>query len=177
MQKRRAFTLIELLIVIGLIAILAGVVFVALDPLTRFRDARNSRRFADVSSMLTAIRVHQVDNKGPYTASVQNMATNQYRMIGSGGVAGCTIACNATTGADIITNVGAEVGSDDCVDLGELATLGYLGSVPVSQGDPPGAPTEWSSLQSGYYINKLANNAITIGACDNEGGGGIEVIR
>ena len=44
MEKRRGFTLIELLVVIAIISILAVVVFVALDPVTRFQDARDSRR-------------------------------------------------------------------------------------------------------------------------------------
>lgn len=38
----KGFTLIEILVVIAIIAILATVVFVALDPVTRFADARNA---------------------------------------------------------------------------------------------------------------------------------------
>jgi len=163
------FTLIELLIVIGLIAILAGVVFVALDPLTRFRDARNARRAADVASMLSAIRVDQVDNGGPYVATVQAMAANSYAMIGTGGVGGCTLVCTPTS----TSLTAAPIGSPDCIDLSELASAGYLGTVPVS---PPGTVT-YTSAQTGYYINKLANNAITMGACQAEGGNPIEVTR
>lgn len=58
------FTLIELLVVIAIIAILATVVFVALDPVTRFEDARDSRRWGDVNSTLTAIHQYIVDNDG-----------------------------------------------------------------------------------------------------------------
>lgn len=58
------FTLIELLVVIAIIAILATVVFVALDPVSRFADARNSRRWNDVNSILTAVHEYIVDNDG-----------------------------------------------------------------------------------------------------------------
>ncbi len=63
-RRRSGFTLIELLVVIAIIAILAVVVFVALDPVTRFADARNSRRWADVNNILTAVHECIVDNDG-----------------------------------------------------------------------------------------------------------------
>ena len=61
---KKGFTLIELLVVIAIIAILSVVVFVALDPVTRFADARNARRYSDVNSILTAIHEYIVDNNG-----------------------------------------------------------------------------------------------------------------
>lgn len=61
------FTLIELLVVIAIIAILAVVVFVALDPVTRFADARDSRRWSDVNNILTAVHECIVDNNGSLT--------------------------------------------------------------------------------------------------------------
>lgn len=61
---KKGFTLIELLVVVAIIAILSAVVFVALDPVTRFADGRNSRRFGDVNTILTAIHAYIVDNDG-----------------------------------------------------------------------------------------------------------------
>lgn len=68
--NKKGFTLIELLVVISIIAILATVVFVALDPVTRFADARNSRRWSDVNSILTAVSEYIVDNKGALPAGL-----------------------------------------------------------------------------------------------------------
>ncbi|EKD47532.1 MAG: hypothetical protein ACD_66C00019G0006, partial [uncultured bacterium] len=45
MRTKKGFTLIELLIVIAIIAILAAAIFVALDPVTRFQEARDARRY------------------------------------------------------------------------------------------------------------------------------------
>ncbi len=67
---KKGFTLIELLVVISIIAILATVVFVALDPVTRFADARNSRRFSDINNILTAVHEYVVDNKGALPAGL-----------------------------------------------------------------------------------------------------------
>jgi prepilin-type N-terminal cleavage/methylation domain-containing protein len=64
MRDQKGFTLIELLVVIAIIAILAVLVFVALDPVQRFADARNSRRWADVNNVLTAVHEYIVDNDG-----------------------------------------------------------------------------------------------------------------
>ncbi|OIP73566.1 MAG: hypothetical protein AUK08_03270 [Candidatus Pacebacteria bacterium CG2_30_36_39] len=63
-NSKKGFTLIELLIVIAIIAILAVLVFVSLDPVQRFADARNSRRWSDVNNVLTAVHEYIVDNDG-----------------------------------------------------------------------------------------------------------------
>lgn len=72
-NAQKGFTLIELLVVIAIIAILGTVVFVALDPVTRFADARDSRRWNDVNSLLTATHQYIVDNGGDLPAG---LATN-----------------------------------------------------------------------------------------------------
>ncbi len=72
--NRKGFTLIELLVVIAIVAILSTVVFVALNPVGRFADARNARRFSDINSILTAIHQSIVDNDGALPAG---LATGQ----------------------------------------------------------------------------------------------------
>lgn len=157
----RGFTLIELLIVIAIIAILAGVVFVSLNPLERFQDARNAARWTDVTAVLSAIKVDQVDNGGSYLSSINSLTAGTNYMIGTA-VTGCNPAtCSAVTG---LTN---------CTNLTGLVTEGYLAKIPVS---PAGAGT-WTDALTGYYMSKTALGAITIGACDAEGGDTITVNR
>lgn len=168
-NKERGFTLIELLIVIAILAILASVAFVALDPLTRFRDARDSSRWSDINSLMTAIKVDQVDNGGNYiygarfdTSAAALVDGTEYLISNATTTSGCNVTCDATIAA-----------SDDCVNLSGLETEGYLGALPVS---PNGAET-WTSALSGYYLIPNANGSLTIGSCESENASAISITQ
>lgn len=63
------FTLMELLVVIGVIAILASIVVVALNPSRQFAQARNTQRESDVATILNAVGQNIADNKGTFTCA------------------------------------------------------------------------------------------------------------
>ena len=58
------FTLIEMLVVIGIIAILAAIVIIAINPARQFAQARQSQRVSNVNAILNAIGQNIADNKG-----------------------------------------------------------------------------------------------------------------
>jgi len=58
------FTLIEILIVIGIIAILAAIVLVAVNPARQFAQANNAQRSSNINAISSAIGQYAVDNKG-----------------------------------------------------------------------------------------------------------------
>jgi len=68
-NKKSGFTLIELLIVIAIIAIIAGIVFVALNPLQRFASARDTIRLSQVTQIKKALDLYLLDNGQYPTAS------------------------------------------------------------------------------------------------------------
>lgn len=57
---------------IGIIAILAAIVIVAINPAKRFQDARNSQRQANIESIMSAIQQNMVDNKGITTCTINS---------------------------------------------------------------------------------------------------------
>ena len=61
---KKGFTLIEILVVIGIIAILAAVVLIAINPARQFAQANDSQRSSNVNAILNAVGQHMADNQG-----------------------------------------------------------------------------------------------------------------
>ena len=63
-KYKKGFTLIEILVVIGIIAILAAVVLVAVSPGKQFKQARDTQRIANVNTILNAMGQNMSDHQG-----------------------------------------------------------------------------------------------------------------
>jgi prepilin-type N-terminal cleavage/methylation domain-containing protein len=67
LTAQAGFTLIEILVVIGIIALLAAIVIIAINPARQFAQARNSQRVSNLNTILNAIGQNMADNKGVWT--------------------------------------------------------------------------------------------------------------
>ncbi len=68
-KKHQGFTLIEILLVIGIIVLLAGAIIVAINPGRQFAKARNTQRVTDVNAILSSIVQVMTDNQGRWSCS------------------------------------------------------------------------------------------------------------
>lgn len=155
MKKQSGFTLIELLIVIGIIAILAGIVIIAVNPTKQFGQANDAQRTSDVNAILNAVSQYAADHRGDLPRGMP--------------------ALNST--GSILTTTGIDgTGSGFCLDL----TPSYISALPV---DPKGE-TEGFELNgcgdydTGYVIGLEGNGRITVSAPEAEQtDGGISITR
>lgn len=137
-SESKGFTLIEILLVVAALAILAGIVIIAINPTKQLGETRNSQRRADVNTLMSAVYQYSLDNNGQLPPSVPTTATPI-----------CT-----TTGSDCT----------GMVDLGVLtANEKYLVAIPKD----PQAPTSPAS-SAGYTIERTVNNRVKVTAPQTE---------
>jgi len=84
-KSESGFTLIEILVVIGLIALLAAVVIIAINPARQFAQGRNSQRVSNVNAILNAIGQNIADNKGVFTCAAGALPTTAAEIKKTGG--------------------------------------------------------------------------------------------
>ncbi len=135
-KNKKGFTLIEILVVIGIIAILAAVVLVAVNPGRQFAQARNSQRISNVNAILNAISQNSTDNRGVFTCP--------------------GITTFPATAAEIRSGTGG-------IDIRNCIIPNYLTEIPV---DPTsGTFTSATDYATGYKIAQDATTKrITVSA-------------
>lgn len=151
---KRGFTLIELMLVIGIISLLAVVVLSALKPAQRLADARDARRAQDLNQILTAIHECAIDKKDNATMSTclgSLTAGNTYEIVTASGItSGCQAKCTGAT-------------SDaSCLQLNTKLS-DYFVNLPT---DPGGVAT----LHTGYSLTLMSNGMTVLEACAAENG-------
>lgn len=150
MNQRNGFTLIELLIVIGIIAVLAGVVIVALNPARQFAQARNTQRWSNVNAILNAVGQRTADNRGVFET-------------------GCAAGPIPTT---------ATVMATSGYDIAPCLVPTYISILPYDPSAPGASYTSTSSYNTAYNIQRDATTGrITISAPAAELGEVISVSR
>lgn len=129
--SQRGFTLLEVLLVVAIIAILAGIVIIAINPSKNLADTRNAQRQADVTTILNAVYQYALDNSGSLPSSITTSAAE---------------ICKTGTAPATCT-------SSSLIDLSTITASGkYVASVPID----PSCPTGCNANGVGYQVSKSA---------------------
>jgi type IV pilus assembly protein PilA len=153
--QQTGFTLIEVLVVVGILAILLAITLIALNPAKHFQDARNTQRSSDVSAILNAIYQYQAANKGTLPPSLSAVTTTPVPL--------ATGVGNASTCADLVPTFIADLPLDPSSGTKTPAT---------------GAACAATTYNTGYTVAKSATgNRFTIAAPSAEGGVSISITR
>ncbi len=72
--RKSGFTLIEILLVVAAIAILAGIVILAINPGKQLGETRNAQRRSDVTTILNGVYQYSIDT-GAVPATVTAVST------------------------------------------------------------------------------------------------------
>lgn len=139
-KYKKGFTLIEVLVVIGIIAILAAVVIVAVNPSRQFKLARDSQRTSNVNAILNAIHQNIAEHKGIFTCegSPKNLPTDN-TVIKSGSV-------------------------DDPGNISRCISPDYISSIPYDPSQPGAHYTDNSDYDTKYSFYVDTNGRITVTA-------------
>lgn len=143
-NSSKGFTLIEILIVIGIIAILAAIVIVAINPAKQFAQARNTQRESNINTILNAVGQRIADNKGVFDGTFT--------------IDGNTYNCPALP---TTTKTITDTNDADEVDLNCLFPTYIPAQIPV---DPDGGSwTSTTTYDTNYTIQ--ANDAGRVTVC------------
>ncbi len=113
LRVTKGFTLIEILLVIGVIGILAGIVIMAINPARQLAQARNIGRRSDVKQILSAIQQYRIDNRGNLPTGLDSTL----RMIGTSS-SGCLVSCSGGSGPQTSISVRVNASNNDAEEVG-----------------------------------------------------------
>ena len=145
------FTLIEILLAIGILAILATAAIIAINPARQFAQARNTQRWNDVHAIMNAVYQYAVANKG--------LLPPEIPLAGEALAEVCVqdaISCATMVGVPSLTD-----------------NARYLTAFPTD----PACPDACTAYGTGYAFTTTVDGRVHVVAMQAELGETIELVR
>ena len=148
-KKQQGFTLVEILVVVGILAVLLAVALVAINPNQHFIDSRNAQRRSNVTAILDAIYEYQAAHNGSLPPSLAAVTSTPSPI---------ALVAVPTDEVDLCGDLAPAIIADLPVDPSGGSVTG---------GDTPCA-TATTAYDTGYTISKGASNRFTVTAPSTE---------
>jgi type IV pilus assembly protein PilA len=146
LSSSKGFTLIEILIVIGIIAVLAGIVLIAVNPARQFAQTRDAQRASNLNAILSAIGQRIADHQGIFNGTTT--------------IGGFTGTCGILPTSTPLEITSAQASSPTAPNSPQLGCLvpGYIPALPFD-------PSAGDATNTAYKIIQDANTGrITVSA-------------
>jgi len=135
-KSTKGFTLLEILLVVGIISVLAGIVIIAINPGRQLAQVRNTERRSDIKQIYNAVQQFYIDKKY-YPASTTDYVSSLLQI------------CDTST-----STYPSGLSCSGLVDLSQLVPT-YITAIPV---DPQGPV----SGGTGYWLGKTSTGRIVL---------------
>jgi len=167
MKTKKGFTLLELLIVIGILAILSTTVVLVINPAELLKKARDSQRISDLSTVKTAIAYYVTEAASPIIGS----DTYSYSVV-------ATTACDSRTPTSTALQLTDGTGWIP-VAFDDIAGGSPIASLPIDP-NPTGVTPASGKAHYYVYVTNASNFTFELLAnmesayYSNGGGGDVE---
>ncbi|MBL8029897.1 MAG: type II secretion system protein [Candidatus Doudnabacteria bacterium] len=142
----KGFTLIEILVVMGMIAVLAVIVLIAINPARQFAQSRNTQRTSNVNAILNAIGQRVADNKGVFPGS------------------GCTDIPSSAVSEVTAVRMGEKT-NQSYYDIAECLVPTYITSMPFDPSTTTPTTASWATdddYDTGYSVYRDTSGRVTV---------------
>ena len=159
-KQQTGFTLVEVLVVIGILAILLAITLIAINPSKHFQDTRNTQRRSDVTAVLDAIYAYESANNGNVPPAVANLTSTAAPLSrgASQTATGTTFATPALTftgltGNTVTSGMLTVTGCTQTADNGTfLVTAGAATSITVTNPTASATSATGCTLSTGVNL-------------------------
>lgn len=143
----KGFTLLELLIVVGIIAILSVALILVLNPAETLKKSRDAQRISDLSTMKTALGLYVTSTTTPYIGGLTSNSACKLVPSTARGAAGTYKIWYSLASASAITDV--------TLDGSTVTTPAVQAATPALTDGTGWVPVNFDTLTGGSPISNL----------------------